>query len=98
MEKPRRFLDLASRSRWQRCGLVLALLLGLLTIAARPDAAQQSCFEAAAGVEMCVDERFLGFWELHGGRGAFGRPVAAALEQATPDGSFTVQYFERARL
>jgi hypothetical protein len=39
-----------------------------------------------------------GFWEQNGGLPVFGYPISEEFQETTPDGVFTVQYFERNRL
>jgi len=40
---------------------------------------------------------FRQFWEQNGGLPVFGFPITEEFSQTTPDGTFTVQYFERNR-
>jgi hypothetical protein len=40
---------------------------------------------------------FLSYWQSHGGLAQFGYPLSPPLQQATANGTLSVQYFERAR-
>ncbi len=40
---------------------------------------------------------FLRFWEQNGGLPVFGFPISEEFAETTPEGTFTVQYFERNR-
>ena len=83
---------LRARSFW----LLVAIIAGALVTAAQPAVEERRCFEGASVV--CVEGRFLAFWERHGGVDIFGAPVTNMVVESTPDGAFTVQYFARARL
>ncbi len=39
-----------------------------------------------------------GYWEQSGGLPVFGYPISEEFSETTPDGTYTVQYFERNRL
>ena len=42
--------------------------------------------------------RMASYWQENGGLSVFGYPISEMFDEATPDGTFTVQYFERNRL
>jgi len=73
------------------------LLLGTL-ISPRSAHAQDNfeCFYVS-GVSQCIQGRFLQYWRENGGLSIFGYPVSGEVQEQTPDGLFTVQYFERNR-
>lgn len=77
--------------------LLVVALSGLLITAARP-AQNLRCFDADDPYQICINDRFLRFWETNGGLGVFGEPVTEAGIQTTPDGTYTVQYFDKVRL
>lgn len=77
---------------------LIALALGAVLIAARPDAQPPACYTRSQGQRLCVDERFLAFWRRQGGPEILGLPVTAAFNQAGAGGTRLVQYFDRARL
>lgn len=78
--------------------LLLLTILGS-TIAALPTHAQddQICFRNVPGIGSCISGRFYQYWKQNGGLAVFGYPLTGEFEQQTPDGTFTVQYFERQR-
>lgn len=41
---------------------------------------------------------FKAFWEQNGGLPVFGFPISEEVQETSPEGTFTVQYFERNRL
>jgi thermitase len=45
-----------------------------------------------------VRGRMRSFWEQNGGLPVFGFPISEEFSERTPEGTFTVQYFERNRL
>lgn len=77
--------------------LLVVALSGLLITAARP-AQNVRCFDTDAPEQLCINDRFLQFWEANGGLEVFGEPVTEAGIETTPDGAFTVQYFDKVRL
>jgi hypothetical protein len=77
--------------------LLGAMLTGLFLIAAHPTESTR-CFDSDTSGQICVSGRFLQFWEAHGGLPVFGEPVTEPAIETTPDGNFTVQYFDNARL
>ena len=77
--------------------LLGSMLAGLFLIAAHP-AQSLRCFDSDTSGQICVSGRFLEFWEAHGGLTVFGQPVTEPALETTPDGGFTVQYFDNARL
>lgn len=42
--------------------------------------------------------RLASYWKTNGGLPVFGYPISEMFDEVTPDGTFTVQYFERNRL
>ena len=44
-----------------------------------------------------VDGRFLEYWTRNGGTDIFGLPISEPFQEKIGDGTYTVQYFERAR-
>ncbi|HET8629713.1 MAG TPA: glycoside hydrolase family 16 protein [Thermomicrobiales bacterium] len=75
--------------------LALAALLGP-QLPAGAAAADTACF-AATG--QCVQGPFLDYWQAHGGLALLGYPLTGEREETLEDGrTYTVQYFERARL
>ena len=56
----------------------------------------ERCFNVP-GITNCIRGRFLQYWQENGGLPVFGYPVTPELQERTPEGSFTVQYFERNR-
>lgn len=54
------------------------------------------CF-TQPGITNCIGGRFLQYWQQNGGLAVFGYPITAEGPEQTPDGTFTVQYFERER-
>lgn len=77
--------------------LLFVMLCGLFITAARP-AQSLRCFDSDASGQICIDSRFLRFWEANGGLDVFGEPVTQAGSETTPDGTYTVQYFDKVRL
>lgn len=77
---------------------LLGLLLGAPFAAApRPAAAQgEACFPETG---QCVRGRFLDYWTANGGLARNGFPLTDERQELLEDGqTYTVQYFERARL
>ncbi len=61
-------------------------------------AQDQRCFESQnPAITSCITGRFREFWETNGGLNAFGYPLGPATGLPTADGTYTIQYFERAR-
>jgi hypothetical protein len=61
-------------------------------------AQEQRCFEVQnPAITPCITGRFREFWETNGGLSAFGYPLGPATALPTADGTYTIQYFERAR-
>ena len=86
-------------TRWIRFGVLAALVMVLGTFAmpstvTRAD--EPLCF-SAPGIIHCISGGFRTFWEKAGGLRQFGYPITGEFQEDTPDGTFTVQYFERAR-
>ena len=82
-----------------RATWIVALLLGaVLNLPAGQAAAQGSplCF-TQPGITNCISGRFLQFWQQNGGLPVFGYPITPQAPEQTPEGTFTVQYFERER-
>ncbi len=87
-----------------RLARVLTLLGLLLSGAALPLSATRAA--GAAPVEQCfpetgfcVRDRFLAYWQAHGGLAINGYPLTAERQERLEDGNtYTVQYFERVRL
>ena len=77
--------------------LFVVSILALGLIPAERASAAPLCFEQP-GVTACVADEFRAFWESNGGLSTFGYPLEAAKQEQTPEGTFTVQYFERQRL
>jgi hypothetical protein len=77
---------------------VLALLATSTPQASAQRRAQTAvrCF-GVPGVTNCIGGRFLQYWESNGGLSVFGYPLTPERQETTPDGTFTVQYFERNR-
>jgi 5'-nucleotidase len=81
--------------------LLLALLAAaVIVLGGVPQAQAQTgelCFNQP-GVTACVAPEFRAYWERNGGLSVFGYPLEASKQEQTPEGTFTVQYFERQRL
>ena len=79
--------------------LVTALiaLVGALTPGRSAAQADQICFPNVRGIGSCISGRFYQYWRDNGGLAIFGYPLTGEFEQPTPEGTFTVQYFERQR-
>ncbi len=84
------------------CRRLSFLLVGVLAMVAvsSPQAASaqggEQCFNVP-GISQCIRGRFLQYWTQNGGLAAFGYPITAEYQEQTPDGVFTVQYFQRNR-
>jgi hypothetical protein len=78
-------------------GGLFAILIVFL--AAAPARAQDDsiCFRNVPGIGSCISGRFYEYWRQNGGLPVFGYPLTSEFEQTTPEGKFTVQYFERQR-
>ena len=86
-------------TRWIRLVLLVGLVMGLALFAVPSKvtrADEPLCF-SAPGINDCISGGFRAFWENAGGLRQFGYPLTGEFQEATPDGTFTVQYFERAR-
>ena len=55
------------------------------------------CFPNVPGVRDCIEGRFREYWQQNGGLAVVGYPNGPALLEATAEGTFLTQYFERAR-
>ena len=75
--------------------ILVALVIGS-SPAATSHADEPLCFSEPAIVH-CISGGFRTFWEQAGGLRQFGYPLTAEYTDVTPDGIYTVQYFERAR-
>ncbi len=79
-----------------------SLLLGLFAVVTvsspQPANAQggEQCFNVP-GISQCIRGRFLEYWAQNGGLAAFGYPITGEYQEQTPEGRFTVQYFQRNR-
>ncbi len=98
MKRPRQIFHMLSAVLPTTLWLLVALAVAALATAARSAAQEQRCFGNDPARRVCIEGRFLPFWEQQGGAAVLGEPVAAASIQTTPDGAFTVQYFDQARL
>src|SRR5437762_3278455 len=84
--------------RWV-AGLVIVALAALMVPIARVGAAApETVFFTQTGHQ--VGAPFLKYWRAHGGLAVYGYPVTEAMQEKSDlDGNtYTVQYFERARL
>jgi hypothetical protein len=78
--------------------VVLSGMLLLVQPAIRVQAQDQRCFsDEAPAITACIEGRFLTFWEANGGLAVFGYPLTDLRTTQTEDGTFLMQYFERAR-
>ena len=82
--------------------LFLFAIVGLLLTAVVPGGTaraqgDQICFPNVPGIGSCISGRFYEYWRQNGGLPVFGYPLTPEFEQRTPEGTFTVQYFERQR-
>jgi hypothetical protein len=73
---------------------VFMLAAGFLTPATSNAQSGQQCFNVP-GINNCIQGRFLEYWRDNGGLPVFGYPITAEFREKTPEGEFTVQYFER---
>ncbi len=75
--------------------VVAALLIPMAIVGAEPP---QTVYFSQTGHN--VGEPFLKYWRAHGGLGVYGYPITEAFQEKSElDGkTYTVQYFERARL
>lgn len=73
--------------------LALSLMLSLPTQAQD----EQICFRNVPGIGSCISGRFYQYWRQNGGLAIFGYPLTSEFQQTTPEGTFSVQYFERQR-
>ena len=75
---------------------LLAVVLSAPTAEARSARMQpeEQCFPETG---LCISGRFRDYWLANGGLAVFGYPITVAREEATAEGTFLVQYFERNR-
>lgn len=73
---------------------VFMLLAGFMTPQATLAQSGQQCFNVP-GITNCIQGRFLQYWRENGGLPVFGYPITAEFREETPEGVYTVQYFER---
>jgi hypothetical protein len=85
--------------RW--LALLIAVCVSTVVVMVPLDAeahrsAQQEpvCFSETS---QCIGGRFREYWIQHGGVAVFGYPIGPESSETTPEGTFVVQYFERAR-
>lgn len=83
-----------SQSRAVVLVAVLMLCAGLFAPRAAEAQSGQLCFDVP-GITNCIQGRFLQYWRDNGGLPVFGYPITAEFREETPEGIFTVQYFER---
>ncbi len=76
---------------------VALLILGTKPATPAAAAAGELCFNQP-GVTACVGAEFSAYWTKNGDLAVFGYPLEGVKQQQTPEGTFTVQYFERQRL
>ncbi len=87
-----------------RLARILTLLGLLLSGAAIPLSAARAAGAAPAAqcfpeTGFCAQDRFLAYWQAHGGLAINGYPLTAERRERLEDGNtYTVQYFERVRL
>ncbi len=74
-----------------------ALTLGLFMALPAQAQADEICFRNVPGVGSCISGRFYEYWRQNGGLAIFGYPLTGEFQQRTPEGTVTVQYFERQR-
>lgn len=77
--------------------LVLAVLFASLALPGLTTAQERRLCFNVPGITECITGRFLEYWEQNGGLPIFGYPITSATEQATGEGSFLTQFFERNR-
>ena len=76
--------------------LALLMLTAFIAVPARQARAQTDplCF-TQPGITNCISGRFLQYWQQNGALPVFGYPITPQAPTQTPEGTFTVQYFER---
>ena len=74
--------------------LVFMLAVGFFQPATSEAQSGQQCFNVP-GITNCIQGRFLEYWRDNGGLPVFGYPITAEFREKTPEGEYTVQYFER---
>ena len=76
--------------------LLILLLLELVVPTPRARAAEQRCFTQTG---LCIEGRFLQYWEQNGGLPVFGYPVTPARQELNRDTgqNYLTQWFERTR-
>jgi lipoprotein-anchoring transpeptidase ErfK/SrfK len=85
--------------RWLAGLAIVALMMALIVPIARVGAAApETVFFTQTGHQ--VGAPFLKYWRAHGGLAVYGYPITEAMQEKSDlDGkTYTVQYFERARL
>ena len=84
---------------WRRA-LIAGLLVATLSVVGRGSQSASAidllCFEEP-GITNCIGGGFRAYWEQNGGLATFGYPLTAEMSETTPDGTYTIQYFERVR-
>jgi hypothetical protein len=83
-----------SNRRVSMMGLMLMLALSVWAPVQSHAQSGQLCFNVP-GITNCIQGRFLEYWRDNGGLPVFGYPITAEFREKTPEGEFTVQYFER---
>lgn len=82
--------------RRRAIALMIALVVGGWLGMPRASFAQgQECFQGTPGITNCIQGRFYEYWRENGGLPVFGYPITGEFLETTPEGQFTVQYFER---
>ncbi len=74
--------------------VVCMLAVGWFRPATSQAQSGQQCFNVP-GITNCIQGRFLEYWRDNGGLPVFGYPITAEFREKTPEGEYTVQYFER---
>lgn len=82
--------------RWFVGVLVIALLAMIVPFAVVHAEPPAKVYFAATGHH--VGEPFLKYWRSHGGLAVYGYPITEAFQETLDGKTYTVQYFERARL
>ncbi len=73
---------------------ILSALLSIGMLTPLPAIARTQCFPQTG---VCVADRFLTFWEKHGGLAIFGFPLSDQRSERSAEGAFVSQWFERER-
>ncbi len=76
---------------------LFVVLIVLLMVAPARAQDDSICFSNIPGIGSCISGRFYEYWQQNGGLPVFGYPLTSEFKQTTPEGTFTVQYFERQR-